>query len=324
VYLPAYSKYFYSKLNEQEKEVYTTISNGWLSYKEQISVRVQSYLDFNKIIQYISCDIPELFYVDFSRITTSYVPGYATVFASFIYAKSEYEAIAKQLKNTVSSIADEACRFSDKEKYIHDYLAKNVSYSYDTSNTAAHSAKGALLDGCAVCEGYAKAFKLLCDAVKIPCIVLLGTALNNAHEKENHVWNIIKQGTNKFHVDVTWNSSTYKDGYSLYYNVSDDFISKDHFWDRSLLPPCTEKGELEKSIVVIKGINSLDTALKEKINSRENKFILYLTKKFESTNEVLKLLGERLEANNLYNVRSFFVAYNQRVSCAVVSFDYRT
>lgn len=124
MYLPVYSKYFYSKLNEQEKEVYTIISNGWLSYEEQISVRVQSYLDFNKIIKSICCDIPELFYVDFSRITTSYVPGCATIFARFIYVKSEYEAIVKRLKNIVSSIAEEACRFSDKEKYIHDYLAK--------------------------------------------------------------------------------------------------------------------------------------------------------------------------------------------------------
>ncbi len=66
------------------------------------------------------------------------------------------------------------------EKYLHDSVVKSVAYDYDSLQKNdcynAHSIVGAFLDKKAVCEGIAKAFKLLCNEYSMKCIVVLGKA----------------------------------------------------------------------------------------------------------------------------------------------------
>ena len=81
----------------------------------------------------------------------------------------------------------------EKVKSIHDNLALRVSYSFD--GILAHSAGGSLVGGSSVCEGYAKAFKLICDRENIPCILVLNEA---------HMWNEVQmEDGNWYIVDVT-------------------------------------------------------------------------------------------------------------------------
>lgn len=64
------------------------------------------------------------------------------------------------------------------ELYLHDFLATQVRYEYlDKHYYKAHSIVGPLLFGRSVCEGYAMAFKLLCDAAGISSIVVFGDSV---------------------------------------------------------------------------------------------------------------------------------------------------
>ena len=72
-----------------------------------------------------------------------------------------------------------------------------------------------------VCEGYARAFKLICDALEIPCVLVSGNA-----NSEKHMWNYVQMENGYWYaVDVTWNDSTGKNGYFL---VGKDVMSKEH------------------------------------------------------------------------------------------------
>lgn len=51
-----------------------------------------------------------------------------------------------------------------------------------------------------VCEGYARAFKVLCDRVDIPCVLVEGLANGG-----DHMWNYVQLDGNWYGVDVTWN-----------------------------------------------------------------------------------------------------------------------
>lgn len=51
-----------------------------------------------------------------------------------------------------------------------------------------------------VCEGYARAMKVLCDKVGIPCILVRGNASGGAH-----MWNNVMLNGKWYVVDVTWN-----------------------------------------------------------------------------------------------------------------------
>ena len=53
-----------------------------------------------------------------------------------------------------------------------------------------------------VCEGYAKMFKVLCDAKDIPCLIVTGVA--GTSDKENHMWNYVKIVDYWYLVDCTW------------------------------------------------------------------------------------------------------------------------
>ena len=66
-------------------------------------------------------------------------------------------------------------------KAIHDCLCEWVSYS-EQDGMLAHSAGGVFAGyGRVVCEGYAKAFKVLCDRLKIPCVCIGGVAAGALH-----------------------------------------------------------------------------------------------------------------------------------------------
>ena len=57
-----------------------------------------------------------------------------------------------------------------------------------------------------VCEGYARAMKVLCDAMDIPCILMSGYACSTpTSDLEGHMWNYVQMEDGKwFAIDPTW------------------------------------------------------------------------------------------------------------------------
>lgn len=92
----------------------------------------------------------------------------------------------------------------EQVKYLHDRLCQTVVYS---DGAQARTAYGALVEGKAVCEGYSKAFKLLCDRAGIPCVIVTGTAITSmtGPQGQNHMWNYVQMEDGKWYaVDATW------------------------------------------------------------------------------------------------------------------------
>lgn len=106
----------------------------------------------------------------------------------------------------------------DVVKSLHDYLVTHCDYDYrvDVGNMPfiSHQAQGALLEGTAVCSGYAKAYEALLDAADIPCVTITGYA--NGY----HAWNLVELDGEWYHVDATWDDPTNRGG---------DYISYDYF-----------------------------------------------------------------------------------------------
>lgn len=102
-----------------------------------------------------------------------------------------------QLMNAVEGFhVTEGNRYT-KCKSINDQLCGMIEY---ISTQMAHQPTGALLNGKSVCEGYAEAFKLICDRENIPCILVVGYGNGGAHE-----WNYVQMEDGKWYgVDVTW------------------------------------------------------------------------------------------------------------------------
>lgn len=63
----------------------------------------------------------------------------------------------------------------------------------------AHSEYGAIVNGWAVCDGYARAFQYLADKLDVTSIFIEGYLKNGAH-----AWNMVWLDDSWYHVDVTW------------------------------------------------------------------------------------------------------------------------
>lgn len=94
---------------------------------------------------------------------------------------------------------------------IHDYVCELASYNHEAASSGilseAHNAFGLLVDGDkVVCEGYSKTFKLLCDRVGLPCLLVAGEATDSGKFTgiANHMWNVVRLDDAWYAVDTTW------------------------------------------------------------------------------------------------------------------------
>ena len=116
----------------------------------------------------------------------------------------------KQRDSKIDEIISEVSGRSleEKIKYFNEVLTENNEYntSSDLNTIAADCRKcisaleGRTGQNGPVCEGYARAFKVLCDKVNIPCVLVNGNSKTGAH-----MWNNVQLGNHWYGVDITWN-----------------------------------------------------------------------------------------------------------------------
>lgn len=125
---------------------------------------------------------------------------------------------------------------------ISEYLQRNVKYDYKMYNIVYHhEAYGALVSRCAVCDGYAKAFKLIAEYLGFKSWVVSGSKKDLSALFVGHAWNIIEYNGKCYHIDATWDSNFYESlgTYSYaYFGLSDDEMLKDHMWKFISTPRC--------------------------------------------------------------------------------------
>ena len=103
----------------------------------------------------------------------------------------------------------------DQIRYLNNWLTKNNAYSsaLQTGNvspivwSAMSALRGTNGANGPVCEGYARAFKILCDKLGIPCVLAVGNAYGYVGATPGgHMWNEVMMNDDKWYaVDVTWN-----------------------------------------------------------------------------------------------------------------------
>ena len=146
---------------------------------------------------------------------TSVSPNYTMTGSQLAAAKVAVQAEVDEILSGINSAMSDY----EKELYLHDALAERIEY-VDGSN--AHSIYGALVEGKAVCEGYAEAFQYLLQQVGIRSFIITGTSRG-----EGHAWNAVEIGGEFYHVDVTWDDQG-DQLYHAYFNLTDARISEDH------------------------------------------------------------------------------------------------
>lgn len=132
----------------------------------------------------------------------------------------------------------------DKELYLHDRLLAHVTY--DDAYLNEQNAYTAIVEGKAVCAGYAFAFQYLLMRNGIESYYVVGTAgVDKAGKSVGHAWNIAKISGVWYYVDPTWDDSDDEYApYHAYFNLDTDLLTRDHVLDpypyNVTLPQCNE------------------------------------------------------------------------------------
>lgn len=233
-YADVKTDYAYDSLTDDyAKELYKELANS-IDLSRAPTVTVDGSLDEFQITQALQAyrnDHPETFWL--TGESKYYVKNNSTT-VEFEYSiePSEILSAKETFENKIDNILNDLPSGNDfeKEEYINNYIIENCKYDDAAAQTEniegnENDAYGALVDGSAVCEGYARAFQLLCNKADIDCVMVSGTVDNT-----NHAWNCVKIGGEWYQIDVTWNDTDGENNYAEndYFNLTDDLMFKDH------------------------------------------------------------------------------------------------
>ncbi|MFJ3390134.1 MULTISPECIES: transglutaminase domain-containing protein [unclassified Lysinibacillus] len=164
--------------------------------------------------------------------------GNVTFKVKYLTNQTQEAAVQKKVDQILKTIIKPSMKTEfEKVKAINDYIVSNTTYGTKTK-ASPHSAYALLMEGQAVCQGYAlTAYKML-EQAGFDVKYVVGTVNNN----EAHAWNLVKIDGKWYHLDTTWNdplpnrfgASSYD-----YFLVTDAQLKKDHKWIASNYPAAT-------------------------------------------------------------------------------------
>lgn len=237
--------FYYDKLTKQQQKAYHAMKTGLKSLAPSFPVPRLEGKELADIYFMLRLDCPEIFYTVQFRYRYYLDSEYVEMIPEYLFNKSKIMDHQKAMEARVKKLARQAEKLSEKEKelFIHDFICQNVRYD-KLKKAYSHEIIGPLGQGVGVCEGIAKAVKILCDALGIWCIIALSEANPEKNIKYRHAWNIVRIGGEYYHLDVTFdNTLSNEHGIRYdYFNLSDAQFFRDHepvIWK---VPAC-EDGE---------------------------------------------------------------------------------
>ena len=233
VYNEPKTDYAYSTLTDDYvKKLYNQISDN-IDSEYEPSFYAEGNLSEYQITQAVEAytyDHPEVFwlksYCEYENF--DYETG---IWLTYTMSGDKLVTAKKGFNTAVDTISQSVPYGTEceREEYIHNYIINNCDYDEEAAESEEvqgneNDAYGVFVDGKAVCEGYSKAFQLLCNKAKIDCVLLSGTA-----DSDNHAWNGVKIGGDWYQIDVTWDDvdDFIYDSHE-YFNLTDSLMYEDH------------------------------------------------------------------------------------------------
>ena len=234
--------YYYSQMNKQQQRIYQVIKNGLESLSQSMDVPRIDGAELSDIFYKLRLDCPEIFYASTFRYSFYEDSTLIKLKPEYLFDKNKIKEHQLAMNARVTKLARVVKDKSDweKELYIHDFICENVTYD-KLKKQYSHEIIGPLGQGVGVCEGIAKAVKILCDQLSIPCIVAISDNNPDKQIKYRHAWNVLRINGVWYHMDATFDNTLGKKEVRYdYFNLDDKSIFKDHEPLIYKVPACTD------------------------------------------------------------------------------------
>ena len=233
VYNEPKTDYAYSTLTDDYvKKLYNQISDN-IDSEYEPSFYAEGNLSEYQMTQAVEAyknDHPEVFWLKSYYEYENY--DYETgIWLTYTMSGDKLVTAKKEFNTAVDTISQSVPYGTEceREEYINNYIINNCDYDEEAAESEEvqgneNDAYGVFVDGKAVCEGYSKAFQILCNKADIDCIQLMGIV-----DSDNHVWNCVKIGGDWYQIDVTWDDvdDFIYDSHE-YFNLTDSLMYEEH------------------------------------------------------------------------------------------------
>lgn len=231
-------RYFYNQLDNESKIIYQAFEKNkenmksgtyQVEFGDQFSdiLNEQNGQDklgdyYQSAIEAYTYDNPDVFYLSpnkmylnietttrGSKVTYNVFMNQGSSNSNYLIDEFSNEAEVEEALNEIENAKDNILENTTGNTYqdirrVHDYLVNNIEYDSTISRPHIYNIYGALVNGRAVCEGYARSFKYLMDELGIPCVLVIGTGTNSEGETEDHAWNYVEVNGSWYAIDTTW------------------------------------------------------------------------------------------------------------------------
>lgn len=202
-------EYYRGRLDRWGRDAYDRVRTAWEKKRRQVNLGMSAPAseELKSVVCSVAMDHPELFWPNYYRFSILSIPLSTTLSFSFFFDITSLEVLAHEADDWARSVVAQLPPSFGRDEWawlLFDYLARQVSYG-KRLDIYSQTIMGVMRphDHVAVCEGIAKAYKFLCDAARIPCIIVVGTASSESTPSVPHAWNVISYAGRCRHVDVT-------------------------------------------------------------------------------------------------------------------------
>ena len=126
--------------------------------------------------------------------------GYYSGSGGYGDRRDRYQEATKKLDEVIKSLNLDGKSDYDKFKAVTNWIVSNVRYDDDNETKYQHDLTGAVLDGLAVCDGYAGTFYYMANAVGLNALFEDGITNSN---RIRHAWNLVEIDGTYYYVDPT-------------------------------------------------------------------------------------------------------------------------
>ncbi len=318
IYLPKNQfKYYYNKLNGEEKKVYTAFLQGVCSFTQEIAIKSSCSPDrIREIYDYLFLDVPDLFFLGDAFTGHLYEPTekepYYRYFIKPKYRYNETETISylNEIRHKTALLLNSICRLDEYHRiaYLHDYLVRTIIYDEQAKNQ--FDIVGAFLNHHCVCSGVAKAFKYIADRTGLSSLIATGDVKdsNGLFYQEEHAWNIVSFADNFYHTDVTFDNTLSTAGSVRYdyFLLSDSEISDSHSPSKQC-PSCPRSyGYYKRQGLCFPTLAQAEGFIRNEIYHKQRKRVVFQLETPRSisekklTKDVQQMLQNTIFASNEY------------------------
>lgn len=262
---PSQSGYFYHKFRFDDSfpvPVYGLGLTGSVNSKKQLVTDAASkpieralYTDLTVALEAVREDHPDMIWLtrvklgyNWSQLGTNSFKVTDVQYGFYLYGYDKdgliadiWKATNERAKTLADALMVSGLSLYDQLNVLYRYLGETNSYNKEVDavrELVSHWAYSALVGNFAenpykpVCDGYSKAFKLVLDAMGVPCVLPVS---------DTHMWNNVKMDDGKwYNIDVTWGGDNNKKINFSYFMVGSQTLIEESGTTYEKLPSHTE------------------------------------------------------------------------------------